>query len=160
MNIVTICGYFRNKFAERIELELAKSSSTEAKKNEAENVKKETKVSELHHSKSTPVQADGSGTRRQISYSSSSSDDYSYSGALMRQLTRSSSNRRSAEDKENQIDEEISPEQREMAKKKLSRKNSSLLDKILLNNLSPEGRGEKTEMFYQEPSASYVGAYE
>lgn len=60
----------------------------------------------------------------------------------------------------------LDEDRREAAKRKSdqrtenSRKNSSLLDKILLNNMNQEKPVGQNEMFYYEPSASYVGAFE
>lgn len=98
--------------------------------------------------------------------SNSSSDDYNY--ASLRSFKSNKASRRldSIENKENKEKNESSngtselmtPEQIENAKRKLSRKNSSLLDKILLNNT--ENKPDKGDMFYHEPSADYLGIYE
>jgi hypothetical protein len=54
-------------------------------------------------------------------------------------------------------------QRRDAERRKLSRKNSSLLDKILLTNASAprhDSRQMQDDMFYREPSANYLGAFE
>jgi len=146
---------------------LAKSSSTEAQRKRELEIK--TNTTEKMPVPVRPQRLHQSKTRK---LSSSSSDDYSYRSVptrrqMMPKLTRGSSDEnteRASDDKENSgVDDKESSraiEQREITKKKMSRKNSSLLDMILLNNTSQEKRVGENEMFYHEPSVNYLGTFE